>query len=247
MLFRRRRKAAVGPTSLERRLQVAFIDPGLLVWALTHRSYAYEQGGLPTNERMEFLGDAVLGIVITNRLYSEYPHLAEGDLAKMRAALVNMTVLADVAKEIDLGNEVLLGRGEKMTGGPDKPSILSDTLEAVFGAIYLDQGIDAATRVIEMLFLPRVRGQVEGGTVMDYKTSLQELAAARVGSLPEYRIAESGPDHAKRFQAVVRLGGENYGSGEGRSKKEAEQAAARIAVERLLGSEEGVATRRQKA
>lgn len=232
-LLRRRRAAAVGPSELEQRLRVAFRDRNLLTWCLTHRSYAYEQGGLPTNERLEFLGDAVLGIVVTDRLYREFPGLTEGDLAKMRAALVNMTVLADVAKEIDLGDLVLLGRGERMTGGAGKPSILSDTLEAVFGAIYLDGGIEVATRVIEALFLPRILGQVEGGTVHDYKTTLQELAAARVGSLPEYRIAESGPDHAKRFQATVRLGGEEFGQGEGRSKKEAEQAAAREAVHRL--------------
>ncbi|GAC1411864.1 MAG: ribonuclease III [Actinomycetota bacterium] len=236
MLFRRRRKVPVGETPLEKRLRTAFINRQLLVLSLTHRSYAYEQGGLPTNERLEFLGDAVLGIVVTNSLYEEFPHLAEGDLAKMRAALVNMTVLADVAREIDLGNQVMLGRGERMTGGAEKPSILSDTLEAVFGALYLDRGIEEASRVIIDLFPPHIRGQVEGGTVHDYKTSLQELAASRIGSLPEYRITESGPDHAKRFHATVRLAGEDYGSGEGRSKKEAEQAAASQAVERLRGT-----------
>lgn len=235
MRFRRRRRTPVGDTPLEKRLRTAFISRDLLTWSLTHRSYAYEQGGLITNERLEFLGDAVLGIVVTDSLYNEFPDLAEGDLAKMRAALVNMTVLADVAREIDLGTSVMLGRGEKMTGGAEKPSILSDTLEAVFGALYLDRGIDETARVIMDLFLPRIRGQVEGGTVHDYKTSLQELAASRVGSLPEYRITESGPDHAKRFRAAVRLAGEEYGSGEGRSKKEAEQAAAKLAVERLRG------------
>ncbi|HEX9695621.1 MAG TPA: ribonuclease III [Actinomycetota bacterium] len=229
----RRRATKPGPTPLEQRLHVRFRSRELLTLCLTHRSFAYEQGGLPTNERLEFLGDAVLGIVVTDALYANFPDLAEGDLAKMRAALVNMTVLADVAKEIDLGTDVLLGRGEEMTGGRDKPSILSDTLEAVFGAIYLDMGIDAASRVILQLFLPRILGRVEGGTVQDYKTSLQEMAAARMGSLPEYRIVESGPDHAKRFRATVRLAGREFGSGEGRSKKEAEQAAAHVAVERL--------------
>ena len=208
--------------------------------ALTHRSFAYEKGSRETNERLEFLGDAVLGIVVTDSLYKEYPGLPEGDLAKMRAALVNMTVLADVAKEIGLGDSVLLGRGEAMTGGRTKPSILADTLEAIFGAVYLDRGMRVASRVVLGLFLPRIRGQVEGGTVMDYKTSLQEIAAARLGTLPEYRITESGPDHAKRFQAVVVLAGEEYGGGDGRSKKEAEQAAAKQAVERLReGSFEG--------
>lgn len=208
-------------------------DRELWTQGLTHRSFAYEQGGLPTNERLEFLGDAVLGVVVTDALYREFPDRPEGDLAKMRAALVNMTVLADVAREIGLGENILLGRGEEMTGGRDKASILGDTLEAVFGAVYLDRGIKYARRVILDLFLPRIRGQVEGGVVHDYKTTLQELAAATRNTLPEYQLSESGPDHAKRFRAEVTLGGTSYGTGAGRSKKEAEQAAARVAVERL--------------
>jgi ribonuclease III len=233
MLLKRVRGRGRRATPLEGRLGVRLRDRKLLEMALTHRSFAYEKGGLVTNERLEFLGDAVLGVVVTDALYKEYPTLPEGDLAKMRAALVNMTILADVAREIGLGEAVLLGRGEAMTGGRTKPSILADTLEAVFGAIYLDRGIADAGRVILGLFLPRIRGQVEGGTVQDYKTSLQELAAARLGTLPEYRITESGPDHAKRFQATVLLAGEPHGTGEGRSKKEAEQAAASEAVARL--------------
>ena len=233
MLLRRVRGLGGRATPLERRLAVRIRDRKLIEMALTHRSFAYEKGGLETNERLEFLGDAVLGVIVTDALYKEYPTLPEGDLAKMRAALVNMTILADVAREIGLGEAVMLGRGEAMTGGRTKPSILADTLEAVFGAVYLDRGIGEATRVILKLFLPRIRGQVEGGTVQDYKTSLQELAAARIGSLPEYRITESGPDHAKRFEATVFLGGEPHGTGDGRSKKEAEQAAAREAVARL--------------
>ncbi|TMK20323.1 MAG: ribonuclease III, partial [Actinobacteria bacterium] len=197
-MFRRRARARPGRTTpLERRLGI-------------------EQGKVETNERLEFLGDAVLGIVVTDALYREYPTLPEGDLAKMRAALVNMTVLADVAREVGLGDAVLLGRGEAMTGGRQKPSILADTLEAVFGAIYLDRGMAASAKVVLNLFLPRIRGQVEGGTVQDYKTTLQELAAARFGAMPEYRIEESGPDHAKRFAAQVLLAAEPYGSGEGR-------------------------------
>jgi ribonuclease-3 len=222
-------------SELERRLGTALRDRTLWEHALTHRSYAYERGGLPTNERLEFLGDAVLGIIVTDQLYKEFPNQPEGDLAKMRAALVNMTVLADVAREIGLGKHVKLGRGEEMTGGRDKSSILADTLEAVFGAIYLDRGIKRASKVVLDLFLPRIRGQVEGGVVHDYKTALQELAAARLSTLPEYALSESGPDHAKRFQAVVLLGGTSYGTGAGRSKKEAEQAAARVAVEKLQG------------
>lgn len=236
-MFRRRARAQSGRTTpLERRLRIKLRNRGLLEMALTHRSFAYEQGKVETNERLEFLGDAVLGIVVTDALYGEYPSLPEGDLAKMRAALVNMTVLADVAREVGLGEAVLLGRGEAMTGGRQKPSILADTLEAMFGAIYLDRGIKDASKVILDLFLPRIRGQVEGGTVQDYKTTLQELAAARMGTMPEYRIEESGPDHAKRFAATLLLAGETYGTGVGRSKKEAEQAAAKIAVERLRGT-----------
>lgn len=232
MRFSRRRGS-----DLERTLGVVLRDRELWQHALTHRSFAYERGGLPTNERLEFLGDAVLGVVITDSLYREFPDRPEGDLAKMRAALVNMTVLADVAREIGLGERVLLGKGEEMTGGRDKASILGDTLEAIFGAIYLDRGMRASRRVILRLFLPRIRGQVEGGVVHDYKTALQELAAARLSTLPEYQLSESGPDHAKRFQAEVSLGGAIYGTGVGRSKKEAEQAAARVAVERLRRSE----------
>lgn len=220
-------------TPLERKLGAVLRDRSLWNLALTHRSYAYERGGLPTNERLEFLGDAVLGIVVTRRLYEEYPDRPEGDLAKMRAALVNMTVLADVSREIGLGSNVKLGKGEEMTGGRDKSSILADTLEAVFGAIYLDRGMKRVNRVILGLFLPRIRGQVEGGVVHDYKTALQELAAAKLSTLPEYSLSESGPDHSKRFEAIVLLGGSSYGAGSGRSKKEAEQAAARVAMERL--------------
>jgi ribonuclease-3 len=237
-------------TPLEVGVGVRFRNKELLGLALTHRSYAYERGGLPTNERLEFLGDAVLGIVVTDSIYNEYPSLPEGSLAKMRAALVNMTVLADVAREIGLGQHVLLGRGEELTGGRDKSSILADTLEAVFGAVYLDRGIRAARRLILRLFMPRIRGQVEGGTTTDYKTSLQETAAAQIGSLPEYQISESGPDHAKRFGATVLLHGKPYGSGEGRSKKEAEQAAARMALEALrmeTGDEPPPARRRTRS
>ncbi|MGZ4120358.1 MAG: ribonuclease III [Actinomycetota bacterium] len=240
-----RRRLVRRGSALERRLGVVLRDRDLWEQSLTHRSFAYERGGLPTNERLEFLGDAVLGVVVTDQLYEEFPNQPEGDLAKMRAALVNMTVLADVGREIGLGEAVKLGRGEEMTGGRDKSSILADTLEAVFGAVYLDRGIRKARRVILDLFIPRIRGQVEGGVVHDYKTTLQELAAAQLSTLPEYSLSESGPDHAKRFKAVVSLSGVSYGSGAGRSKKEAEQAAARVAVERLRGGAPARPTERQ--
>lgn len=222
-----------GPDALDRALGIAFRHDELRETALTHRSFAFEHGIARTNERLEFLGDSVLGLVVTDMAFEAFPDMPEGELAKLRAAIVNAQALAEVARSLGLGELVLLGKGEEQSGGRNKASILADALEAVFGAVYLDRGIAEAGRVILGLFLPRIRGQVEGGTVQDYKTSLQELAAARLGTLPEYRIAESGPDHAKRFQATVFLAGEEHGSGEGRSKKEAEQAAAREAVARL--------------
>jgi ribonuclease III len=218
-------------TALERRLGMSMKRRRLLDLAMTHRSFAYERGGLPNNERLEFLGDAVLGIVVTRSLYDMYPDEDEGDLAKRRAALVNATVLAELAREIGLGEHIRLGKGEEMTGGADKGSILADTFEALLGAVYLDRGMRKAEKLILKLMLPRIRGDVE--VARDYKTSLQELASARFGVLPEYRVSESGPDHAKRFRANVYLEGSEYGEGDGRSKKEAEQAAARLAVRRL--------------
>ncbi|MFP5224559.1 MAG: ribonuclease III [Actinomycetota bacterium] len=218
-------------TALERHVGLPLKRRRLLDLAMTHRSFAYEKGGLPNNERLEFLGDAVLGIVVTRALYDMYPDEDEGDLAKRRAALVNATVLAEIAREIGLGEHIRLGKGEEMTGGADKGSILADTFEALLGAVYLDRGMKRAEKLILKLMLPRIRGDVE--VARDYKTSLQELASARFGALPEYRVSESGPDHAKRFRAAVFLEGSEYGEGDGRSKKEAEQAAARLAVRRL--------------
>lgn len=197
--------------------------------ALTHRSYAYEHGGLPTNERMEFLGDAVLGLVVTDSLYRRYPDVAEGQLAKMRAAIVNARALADVARDLGLGAMLRLGRGEEITGGRDKSSILADTLEAVIGAVYLEHGLSAAEAMVRRLFDPLVDHASTLGAGLDWKTSLQELTAARELGVPEYAVDESGPDHAKAFHARVLLLGESWGEGEGRSKKEAEQQAAEAA------------------
>ncbi len=203
---------------------------------MTHRSFAYEHGNLPNNERLEFLGDSVLGIVVTRALYDRFPTEAEGDLAKRRAALVNANVLAEVAREIGLGDAIRLGRGEELTGGAGKSSILADTFEALLGAVYLDSGTRRARRLILSLLTSRITGEV--AVARDWKTALQELCSARFGELPEYKVAESGPDHQKRFRALVILRGNEYGAGEGRSKKEAEQQAARIAVTRL-GQENG--------
>jgi len=209
------------------------IDVDLLVVAVTHRSFAYENGGLPTNERLEFLGDAVLGLVVTETLYGNYPDCSEGQLAKMRAAVVNANALADVARTIGLGDYVRLGRGEDATGGRDKSSILADTLEAVLGAVFSTGGIDQARLLVHRLFDPVIDRASELGAGLDWKTSLQEIAAAADLGLPEYRVSETGPDHAKEFTAVVVLSGGDLGHGVGRSKKLAEQQAAAEAYHRI--------------
>lgn len=224
----------------EAALEAAFgvrIDRALLQRALTHRSYAYEHGGLPTNERLEFLGDAVLGLVITTTLYHNHPELAEGQLAKLRASVVNMRALADVARSLcqggGLGPYLLLGKGEEATGGRDKASILADTLEALLGAIYLQHGIERTSRVIHKLFDPLLADSAARGAGLDWKTSLQELTAERSLGVPEYRVDESGPDHAKTFTSWVIVAGTRYGGATGASKKEAEQRAAEAAWREL--------------
>lgn len=207
----------------------ATLPDDLMQLAMTHRSYAYEHGGLPTNERMEFLGDAVLGLVVTESLYRRYPDVSEGHLAKMRAAIVNARALADVARSLGLGDMLRLGRGEEITGGRDKSSILADTLEAVIGAVYLERGLTAAEAVVHRLFDPLVVHASTLGAGLDWKTSLQELTAALDLGAPEYAVDEEGPDHAKLFRARVILAHDVWGEGEGRSKKEAEQQAAEAA------------------
>ena len=208
------------------------LDAELLVLALTHRSYAYEHGGLPPNERLEFLGDAVLGVVITDRLYREHPDLPEGQLAKLRASVVNMHALARVARQLGnggLGAYLLLGRGEELTGGRDKASILADGLEAVIGAVYLEHGIETARELVHRLFAILLAEAPLRGAGLDWKTSLQELTAAASLGVPEYQVEEQGPDHRKEFTATVLVAGKPYGSGEGTTKKEAEQKAAESA------------------
>src|SRR6201991_1872161 len=220
---------------LEEAFGVPF-EPGLLERALTHRSYAYENGGLPTNERLEFLGDSVLGVVITSALYHNHPDLPEGQLAKLRASVVNMHALADVARGLGprgLGPHLLLGKGEETTGGRDKASILADTLEALLGAIYLQYGLDTAAAVIHRLFDPLMAESAGRGAALDWKTSLQELTASLGLGVPEYQIDEAGPDHAKTFTAWVVVASGRYGGADGRSKKEAEQRAAETAWREL--------------
>jgi ribonuclease-3 len=210
------------------------LDAELLERALTHRSYAYENGGLPTNERLEFLGDSVLGVVVTETLFRAHPELSEGRLAKLRAAVVNARALAEVARTIGLGQHVMLGRGEESTGGRNKSSILSDTVEAVIGAVYLSGGFETARAVVHLLFDPLMETAAGLGAGLDWKTSLQELAAEHTLGVPEYVIEDEGPDHAKTFTAQVQVGGDRYGHGTGRSKKEAEQQAAETAYRDIV-------------
>ena len=221
-----------GYATLLERLGVPVSDD-MLTLALTHRSFAYEQGGLPTNERLEFLGDAVLGLVVTETLYRDHPEVTEGQLAKFRAAVVNARALAEVARDLGLGDHIRLGRGEEATGGRDKSSILSDTLEAIIGAVYLESGPDAAQRTVHALFDPLIARASSMGAGLDWKTSLQERSAELGLGVPEYVVEESGPDHAKQFVARVRLGELVFAPGDGGSKKEAEQQAAQEAYAAL--------------
>jgi ribonuclease III len=209
------------------------VEAELLFQALTHRSFAYENGGLPTNERLEFLGDSVLGLVVTDALYRRHADLPEGQLAKLRAAVVNMRALAGVGRELGLGEFVLLGRGEEASGGRDKSSILADTVESLIGAVYLEHGIEIATAFVHRLVDPLLDSSAELGAGLDWKTSLQELTATGGLGVPEYRVEEEGPDHAKIFHATAVIQGVGRGEGGGRSKKEAEQAAAAAAFTAL--------------
>jgi ribonuclease-3 len=231
-------------------LGVTIPDEELLLRALTHRSYAYEKGGLPTNERMEFLGDAVLGLIVTDHLYLRHPDLPEGQLAKLRAAVVNMNALAAVSRRLGLGEWLLLGRGEEATGGRDKASILADGLEALIGAVYIACGLDTCRELVHRLFDDMMEHAATRGASLDWKTSLQELTAAQLLGVPEYAVTESGPDHEKAFEATALVSGKPWGTGEGRSKKEAEQRAAESAWtalqhRSLIGTSDAVALTEQ--
>lgn len=205
----------------------------LLKQSLTHRSFAYENSLEETNERLEFLGDSVLGIVITEELYQKYPQAAEGELAKLRAAIVNARALADVARDIGLGEFLMLGKGEEITGGRDKSSILADSLEAVLGAIYLSHGLDKTAKVILKLFSSIIENSVDLGAALDWKTSLSEVMFSKKLGSADYLISEAGPDHDKQFTAKVIVNGQEFGTGTGKSKKTAEQNAAKEAFEKL--------------
>src|SRR5689334_3937063 len=217
------------------------LEPELLERALTHRSYAYEHGGLPTNERLEFLGDAVLGVVVTDALYNNHPDLAEGSLAKLRASVVSTRALAGVARTLGLGPWMRLGKGEDVTGGRDKPSILADTMEALIGAVYIERGLEGATALVRKLFDPLMEAAAMDGAALDWKTALQELTASQGLGVPDYAITESGPDHAKAFVAKALVAGVARGEGSGSSKKEAEQQAAEGAWRSLFAELEAEA------
>ena len=203
----------------------------MLELALTHRSFSYEAGGLPTNERMEFLGDSVLGLVVTDELYEKFPDLDESRLSPLRSGVVNMRALAQVAREINLGQYLRIGKGEEATNGRDKNSILADSFEALVGAIYLDHGYTKTAEIVLNLLRPVIDSAQSSGAALDGKTALQELAASQGLTSPEYEIGESGPDHDKSFTAIAILSGVRYPQGVGKSKREAEQAASKLAHE----------------
>lgn len=203
------------------------IDSETLRLALTHRSYSYENGGIPTNERVEFLGDSILGFSVAEYLYKKYPDLPEGDLAKRRAAIVSTRALAIIARDLGVGEHIFLGRGEAQSNGANKASILADTMEALIGATYLDQGMDAARALVLRFVTPLLEDVRLLGAATDWKTVIQEeVAAKKLGDM-RYLVTGSGPDHARTYEATLVISDEPYGSGHGPSKKEAEQEAAR--------------------
>jgi ribonuclease-3 len=222
--------------SLPGNLGYDFDDPGLLDLALRHRSWCAENGGVPSNERLEFLGDSVLGLVVTDHLFRAFPDEPEGVLARRRSELVNTMMLAELSQQVGLDAAIQLGKGEESTGGREKPSILADALEAVLGAIFLDGGLEASRQVIVELFGDRLVEVADGAFMTDHKSRLQELTAQRFGELPHYELSGTGPEHAKVFTAAVAVDGDELGTGEGRTKKEAEQAAAAQAYDRLVAT-----------
>ena len=214
-------------------LGLSFRDPTLLELALTHRSVSAENLDRSDNERMEFLGDAVLQLVVTDRLYADYPDLPEGQMAKVRAAVVSGSSLAEAARAMDLGSYVELSASEERSGGRTKDSILADALEAVIGAVYLDSGFPAARKVVLRLLGTRIEEKALNPGLKDYKTRLQEVLAA-AGKKPSYEVTGTGPDHQRTFSATISVDGEVLGVGEGNSKKAAEQVAAQRALKHLM-------------
>jgi ribonuclease-3 len=228
------------PSDSFRRLEGAlgwrFVDPSHLEAALVHRSFCAEHPDATSNERLEFLGDAVLGLAVTDHVYATYPELPEGELAKLRASVVNAEVLAEIAVNVGVGPALALGKGEDTSGGRTKPSILADAMEAVIAAVYLDGGWEAARALVLRLLGERIEEGAEGPGGSDFKTRLQEYSTREFDQLPRYQVRAEGPDHSKEFFATVTVRGTQYGEGQGRSKKQAEQAAARAAWFALVGA-----------
>lgn len=221
-------------SDIQQRIAYRFSDPELLERSLTHKSYANENKVPFHNERMEFLGDAVLNLVVSEYLMKTCPDSTEGDLSRLRAAIVSEPALAKIARKIGLGKYILLGRGEEQTGGRDKDSLLANCLEALIASVYLDTGKEAAESFITRFFEEAIKKTCVSGGSLDYKTQLQELCQERLKQLPEYRIvSETGPDHQKQFEVEVWVKNRLSGRGAGKSKKEAEQRAAKKALEKL--------------
>jgi ribonuclease-3 len=212
------------------------VEAELLELAFTHRSFAYEAGLTATNERLEFLGDSVLGLVVTEELYKKYPDLDESSLSPLRSGIVNMRALADIARSLSLGKYIRLGKGEEVTNGRDKNSLLADAFEALIGAIYMTSGFEKTAECLRRLIAPTLDSAMAMGAGLDGKTALQELVASLGKASLEYRVTESGPDHDKSFVATALVGGEEISTGSGKSKREAEQSAARSAFEFLSSS-----------
>ncbi len=225
--------APTGEQWLAQRVRYWFTDPQLLERAMAHRSWCAEQLGRSSNERLEFLGDAVLGLVVAEFTYGGHPELSDGQMSQVRASVVNTRVLAEVAGDLGVAEHLRLGRGEDLSGGRRKESILADATEAVIGAVYLDGGLEAARRMILFLLRDRISVAVGEPGESDHKSRLQEEAVRLGRGVPHYELESFGPDHARRYLATVYVAGQSLGSGEGRSKKDAEQVAARVACETL--------------
>ena len=208
----------------------------MLELAFTHRSFAYETGISTTNERLEFLGDSVLGLIVTEELYIKYPDLDESRLSPLRSGIVNMRALADIARTLELGQYIRLGKGEEVTNGRDKNSLLADALEALIGAIYIESGFAKTSIVVNKLIKETLESAMAKGAGLDGKTALQELVASLGKGTLEYQVSETGPDHDKSFTAIAVVGGSHIAEGTGKSKREAEQSAARASFE-ILRSE----------
>jgi ribonuclease-3 len=219
----------VGDPGLGDRIDYRFDDPGLLDRAMAHRSWCAEEAGRVSNERLEFLGDAVLGLVVAEFSYRSHPDLSDGQMSKVRASVVNTRVLAEVALGLGIADHLQLGRGEDLSGGRAKESILADALEAVIGAVYLDGGLSEAQRLVLGLLRDRIAVAVGEPGESDHKSRLQEQTVRLGRGVPHYEVEGSGPDHARRYLATVYVAGQRLGTGEGRSKKDAEQVAARVA------------------